>query len=94
METMNKIPAVNRIKDRYDLDCIKAVNNYLIACRKNNKSSMWSVRMYTSLNLFLWHLDAFAKNKDPKIEFIEKFERCTKSLIIEYSKYILLTIYI
>jgi len=78
MKLTNTIPAINRIKDRYNSGCIKAVNNYLMACRNNNKNSMWAVRMYTSLNLFLWHLDAFLKDKDPKPEFIEKFEKSAK----------------
>jgi ubiquinone/menaquinone biosynthesis C-methylase UbiE len=86
MDLTNKIPAINRISNRYNEDCINAVNNYFLACRNNKQSSMWAVRMYTSLNLFLWHLDAFAKDEDPNIEFVEKFNKSAELISSAGSK--------
>ena len=86
MDITNKIPAINRITNRYNEDCINAVNNYFLACRNNKKSTMWAVRMYTSLNLFMWHLDAFEKDQDPNIEFAEKFNKSAELISSAGSK--------
>jgi len=78
MDITNIIPAIDRIKERYNINCVNAVNNYLSACRKNNQSSMWAVRMFTSVNLFMWHLEAFSKDEDPNLEFSDKFNKSAK----------------
>lgn len=40
----------------------------------------WPVRMFVSLNTFLWHLDAFAKDTDPIPEFVEHIKNATAFL--------------
>ena len=61
MELIDEIPAINRIKGRYNLNTIKSVLKYYSACKKYNDKSLWTIRMYTSLNLFLWHIDEGSK---------------------------------
>ena len=75
MELIDEIPAINRIKGRYNLNTIKSVLKYYSACKKYNDKSLWTIRMYTSLNLFLWHIDAFKKDADPNQEFADKFSK-------------------
>ena len=85
MSLSDKIPAIKRIKNRYNKSCIKATENYFKACRKNNSSVLWPVRIFSSLNLFLWHLEEFKKNKDPFPEYINQLKFHTK-LINDASK--------
>ena len=40
----------------------------------------WPVIMFSSLNLFLWHLDAFKKGEDPVPLFVDAFDRTTRFL--------------
>ena len=75
MHITNIILAINIIKDRYNTDYVNEVNSYLLVCRNNKQSSIWAVRVFTSLNLFLWYLDAFLKDEVPNKEFTEKFEK-------------------
>ncbi len=42
--------------------------------------SFWPVRMFTSLNLFLWHLEAFESDGNPVDMFVEAFEQAAKTL--------------
>jgi len=42
--------------------------------------SLWGVRMFTSLNLFLWHLDAFDKDEDPVPLFTQEFDKASSFL--------------
>ncbi len=42
--------------------------------------SYWPVRMFASLNLFLWHLEAFEKKEDPVPLFVGAFNRATTFL--------------
>lgn len=58
-----------------------AAGRYLKACQDIGKErSFWAVRMFTSLNLFLWHLDAFAKNEDPIQPFVAAVDSATAVL--------------
>ena len=79
-----KIPAIYRLKNRYKTEVIKAVENYLSICRNNNSAVFWPIRMFSALNLFLWHLEAFKKNKDPSEDFANVFNR--HSLLIKNAK--------
>ena len=74
----NKIPAINRLKNRYNPDIINAVENYLSICRQTDQAIFWPIRMFSALNLFLWHLEAFKKNTNPNIDFVDVFIRHTK----------------
>jgi len=38
------------------------------------------MRSEISVNLFLWHLSEFKKNRDPRIQFVKMFNQCTKIL--------------
>tara|TARA_B100000686_G_scaffold331260_1_gene394549 strand:+ start:4485 stop:5570 length:1086 start_codon:yes stop_codon:yes gene_type:complete len=76
MTLTTSIPALSRIENRYDFACVESVQNYFNACRKYNDANLWPIRMYTSLNLFLWHLDAFSEDKDPSDDFAKKFNLC------------------
>lgn len=75
MQLTNEIPSVKRIKNRYNEDLCEAVEQYLNACRKYNNPLLWPVRIYSSLNLFLWHLEAFEKDQDPSKELAELFNK-------------------
>lgn len=73
MSFTQQIPALSRIENRYSEDIIESVKNYLKICRKNSNSIYWPIRMFSSLSLFLWHLDAFSKNVDPSTDFAKQF---------------------
>ncbi len=57
-----------------------AAQRYLQAAGNLTDRSGWSLKMFTSLNLFLWHLDAFASADDPVPAFITAFDSATALL--------------
>ena len=58
----------------------QAAGRYLAAARSLSDRSAWPVRMYASLNLFLWHLDAFARDDDPVPLFAHAFNDAAQLL--------------
>ncbi len=73
MKLTEKIPAIRRIKNRYKPELITAVENYLSLCRLHENGAFWPIRMFSTLNIFLWHLEAFEKNMDPSEELTKQF---------------------
>ena len=51
-----------------------AAGRYLAAARALEDQSTWPVLMFTTLNLFLWHLEGFAGDEDPVPAFSKAFE--------------------
>ena len=85
MNLTKNIPAISRIKNRFNIKCIEATNEYFKTCRQNNDHALWPIRIFSSLNLFLWHLEEFKKNKDPFPSYIRQLKLHTK-LIDDTSK--------
>ncbi|MEP0942326.1 MAG: methyltransferase domain-containing protein [Rhizobiaceae bacterium] len=50
-----------------------AADRYLTAAHGISDRSQWPLLMYSTLNLFLWHLEAFETNEDPVPLFAKKF---------------------
>jgi SAM-dependent methyltransferase len=58
----------------------EAAQNFLNANDSLDDKSYWPVRMFTASNLFLWHLEAFAKDEDPVQLFADEFNRAAELL--------------
>ncbi len=54
-------------------DTKKATQRYLNVTSKLKDKTYNSLLCFTSLNLFLWHLEEFPKNTDPTKKFVERF---------------------
>jgi ubiquinone/menaquinone biosynthesis C-methylase UbiE len=80
MIELTEIPAVSRVPNRYSKECINAAERYLKACKNNTDSSFWAVRMFTSLNLFLSHLEIFSKDLEPSPIIAKKFNDSSELL--------------
>ena len=63
-----------------DPSAVAAAGRYLSASRALRDRSAWPLKMYTTTNLFLWHLDAFAGHHDPLPMFVDVFERSARFL--------------
>lgn len=50
-----------------------AADRYLAAARALKDRSSWPVLMFTTLNVFLWHLEGFAGEEDPVPAFAKVF---------------------
>lgn len=50
-----------------------AADRYLAAARGLQDRSAWPVLMFTTLNVFLWHLEGFSGDSDPVPEFARVF---------------------
>ena len=57
-----------------------AADRYLAAAAALTDRSGWGLKMFTGLNLFLWHLDAFARSDDPVPLFTEAFDKASALL--------------
>jgi hypothetical protein len=57
---------------------IKATEKYKEVWETLSDKSYWPVKMFLSINVFLWHLEAFEKDEDPVPLFINVFERATQ----------------
>ena len=57
-----------------------AADRYLKAVRDLKDRSYWPVRMFTALNVFLWHLDGFSNGHDPIPQFVDVFNRAADFL--------------
>lgn len=53
----------------------EAAQRFLEANNRLKDQSYWPVRMFTACNLFLWHLEAFAKDEEPVQLFADEFNR-------------------
>ena len=58
-----------------------AAERYLAAARALGDRSYWPIKMFTGVNLFLWHLDAFAGGDDPVPLFVDAFDQATALLL-------------
>jgi ubiquinone/menaquinone biosynthesis C-methylase UbiE len=50
-----------------------AADRYLAAARALQDRSSWALQMFTTLNLFLWHLDGFKSEENPAPAFTKVF---------------------
>ena len=57
-----------------------AAARYLTAARALDDRSQWPLLMHTTLNLFLWHLDAFAGAEDPVPPFASIYNQAADLL--------------
>jgi ubiquinone/menaquinone biosynthesis C-methylase UbiE len=57
-----------------------AADRYLSAAKNLSDRSSWAVLAHTTLNLFLWHLEAFAGNEDPIPAFAKVFNDAAETL--------------
>lgn len=53
----------------------QAADRYVAAAKRLTDRSSWPLLMHTTLNVLLWHLDAFATNDDPVPAFAAVFNR-------------------
>lgn len=63
-----------------DQRAIEAAKRSRSAGKKLRNRSFWPLKMFTAINLFLWHLDAFKKDENPIPLFVDIFDRATKLL--------------
>jgi ubiquinone/menaquinone biosynthesis C-methylase UbiE len=61
-------------------EAVAATKRYLSVARSLNDQSYWPLIMFSSVNLFLWHLSAFEKDEDPVPEFVSVFDRARLTL--------------
>ena len=61
-------------------NCILASDNFIKINKKLKSKCFWAMRTEISVNLFLWHLNEFKKNRDPRIQFVKMFNQSTKIL--------------
>lgn len=50
-----------------------AADRYIAAAKSLTDRSLWPLKMFTNVNLFLWHLDAFEGDEDPMPLFVDVF---------------------
>ncbi len=58
-----------------------ASERYLAAARALGDRGYWPLKLFTGVNLFLWHLDAFAGGDDPVPLFVDAFDAATALLL-------------
>lgn len=75
------LEAPSESSSKFDPRCVAAAKRYVRANLALTDRSAWALRMFATLNLFLWHLDAFAKDDDPVPLFVDAFDRA--SLLLE-----------
>ena len=59
---------------------IRAADAYIQAAKGIKDESLWALLMFTNTNIFMWHIDAFARDFDPVPATIEQFEQATRLL--------------
>ena len=64
----------------HDENCVKAADRFIEANKAIDDRSSWGIRAELSVNLFLWHLEAFEKDEDPRPAFVEVFDKATDLL--------------
>ena len=63
-----------------DPSAVVATEEFTKIWEKLNDKSFWPIKIFVATNLFLWHLNAFAREDDPIPLFIEAFNKYTKLL--------------
>jgi len=61
-------------------EAVDACQRYVDSARALKDRSFWPVIMHSSVNLFLWHLDEFARDRDPVPPFVEAVNSATAFL--------------
>jgi len=54
-----------------------AADRYVQVNKALTDQSFWPVRMFTALNVFLWHLEGFANGQDPVPQMIDVLDRAS-----------------
>jgi SAM-dependent methyltransferase len=67
-------------REEFDARAFDAAERYVQANRSLDDRLFWPVRLYCALDLWLWHLDAFARSDDPVPLFVEAMDRSTALL--------------
>ncbi|MDO8598880.1 MAG: methyltransferase domain-containing protein [bacterium] len=74
-----RLPAV-RPNIAIDTRAMAAADRYRTAWTCANDRSIWPMKIAMATNLWLWHLDAFARQEDPVPLFADAFDRATRLL--------------
>lgn len=74
------VPAPSQSKTVHDPACLAATDRFIAANKALSDRSAWAIRMEASVNLWLWHLEAFAKDEDPRESFVAAFDSATELL--------------
>lgn len=74
------IKPVRASPSNFDLSCVAAADRFVAANRALNDRSAWGLRMFTTLNLFLWHLKEFPRADDPRFGFVSACDEATRVL--------------
>gem|GEM_PF-1662136 len=71
-----------RVALNVELDprAVAATERYRSAWGTASDRSIWPIKITIATNLWLWHLDAFAKNEDPVPLFIDACDRAARLL--------------
>lgn len=64
----------------WDAKAVEATRRFLETNALLTDRSFWPVKIFTTVNLFLWHLDAFSKNENPIPLFIDAFDKADSFL--------------
>lgn len=75
------LPTPVPVDPRWPAEAVAATQRYIEAAGSLRDRSYWPVIMFSSTNLFLWHLDSFAQNENPVPEFVSVFDRATRTLL-------------
>lgn len=67
-------PHKNSTPTQIDPGARRAAEGYLAAAAKFEDRSYWAIKTFAAINLFLWHIDAFALDKDPVPLFAKAFD--------------------
>src|SRR3990167_10585292 len=60
-----------------DLRAVAAADRFSQVWRALTDRSYWPLKMFVGVNVWLWHLDAFAKDEDPVPLFVDMFDRAS-----------------
>ena len=76
------ISAIPKVKSNKNIDkrAVKAAGEFVKQSKLLIDKSYWAVKMFTSMNVFLWHLDAFAEKEDPVPMFVDIMHKAAKAL--------------
>lgn len=64
----------------FDPSAVAAASRFVQAAQALQDRSSWPLKIFTNANLFLWHLDAFARADHPVPLFVDVFERASQLL--------------
>jgi ubiquinone/menaquinone biosynthesis C-methylase UbiE len=71
---------VEMIAPTIDPRAARAAAEYLRVVRSIKDESLWALIMFANTNIFMWHIDSFARDFDPVPAFVEQFEQATRLL--------------